>query len=159
MSSSKEDTTSDHPDAASQDEGNENESSTNVIPTDEIMVASSRDESIPPVDWDESIRHLEEDLQKLVDHLESLEKDLDTTQKRYHIEQQRTLTQRGNRLSTKIVDYEVRAKELEKAIKDTQELIDLRSTCTSDSRTKPDFFSVQTQLGKITVMLNLHLLK
>ena len=103
MSSSKEDTPKDtesgkdHTDTVSENLTLNEETSEKDPPTDEIMVTASRDDSVPPVDWDESILHLEEDFQKLVEHLESLEKDQEINQIRYHGEQQRKLSLVSNR--------------------------------------------------------------
>ena len=59
---------------------------------DEIDKSGSLDESIPPDSYNESVLHLEQDLQKLVDILGGHENDLDLTTKRYHADQQLKLS-------------------------------------------------------------------
>ena len=110
---------------------------------DEIDKSVSLDESLPPDGYDDSVLHLEQDLQKLVDILERHENNYDLNKKRYHAEQQQKLSnikQGKQNITTGIVNYEEKAKELKKLINETQNLIDKRSTCTSDSRTNPQLF-------------------
>ena len=127
----------------------ESETNTNQTPGDNniqestIENCTSKDESLPPSGYDDSVMHLEQDLQKLVDHLEAHERNLATTQKRYYAEQQQKLSNisiKGKYISTSIVEYENRAKELKTLIQETQDLIDKRSKCTTDSRSHPELF-------------------